>query len=550
MTPIIRCWRTDAERERFRALGLWGDTTLAERFDEHAAREPGRLAVADARVRWSYGELQDITRRLARVLLDLGAGPGAVVAAQLPSCALLPALHLACNRVGALLVPLSPAWREREVAGLLRTVEPVVLVAVGEDGDTDLRAIHDAVRADVPALDHVVYAREPGTSSLEARLAASAPLAPAAAAALRPDPDAPALAMVSSGTTGVPKASVWGGNDVVALLAHHFTSTIELHADDVAGGLAPASLGSTGYVFPVLAPLLAGATSVMLERWSPQAALELLVREGCTYATAIPTQLFMLLELPLEDADLSALGRFNNAGAPLAPDVAREIERRMGCVVHTIYGATDGGTPVMTAVGDATAHRHTTVGRVLPGTDLELRGGDGRPAADGMPGEVCWRGATKSYGYLNQPGYDAQAWHDGWFCSGDLGTIDGAGFLRIVGRTKDMIVRGGHNIFPAEVEMVVAQHPRVAAVAVVGIPDARLGERACAAIVGQGAGAPSVADLGRFLTEQGLARYKHPELVLALDAIPVNAGGKVDREALREAAAHGLRQEAQPASST
>lgn len=536
MASTIRCWRTDAERARFRALGLWGDTTLAERVDRHADARPEQPAIADGRVRWTYGELQDVTLRLANVLVDLGAGPGDVVAAQLPSCALLPAVHLACNRIGALFVPLSTAWRRREVDGLLRAVAPTVLIAVGADGGADLREIHDATRAAIPTLRHVVYAREDGSASLEDLVAAAAPLAAADAAARRPDPDAPALAMVSSGTTGTPKASVWGGNDVVALLAAHFASTIGLRAGEVAGGLAPANLGSTGYVFPVLAPLLTGGTSVMLERWSPAAALELLVAERCTYATAIPTQLFMLLELALEDADLSALTRFNNAGAPLAPDLAREVERRMRCRVHTIYGATDGGVPVMTAVEDPAKQRHTTVGRVLPGTDLELRDAAGQPVAAGAPGEVCWRGATKSYGYLSQPDYDAQAWSEGWFCSGDLGTLDADGYLRIVGRSKDMIMRGGQNIFPAEIEAVLAESPAVAAAAVVGVPDARLGERTCAAIVGTGAGVPTVEDLGRFLTEQGVARYKHPELVLAVDALPVNAGGKVDRTALREAA--------------
>jgi len=333
----------------------------------------------------------------------------------------------------------------------------------------------------------------------------------------------------------MPKASVWGGNDLVALLLHQFGAALRLTSDDIAGGLAPANTGSTGYVFPVLAPLLIGASAVMLEEWSAEEAVDLIVREACTFATAIPTQMVMLLKLALESRDLSRFTRFNNAGAPLAPSVAEELEVRMGCLVQTIYGATDGGVPVMTRIDDPDQARRGSVGQLCRGEEMRLLGADGTPVAAGVPGEVGWRGANKSFGYLNQPEYDAGVWDaQGWFRSGDVGQVDEAGYLRIVGRTKDMILRGGTNIFPAEVELLLIQHPAISEVSVVGVPDDRLGERACAVVVVSGGAKLTLTDLTEFLFGQEIAKFKWPEYLIVSEEIPRNAGGKVDKDRLRD----------------
>jgi non-ribosomal peptide synthetase component E (peptide arylation enzyme) len=339
--------------------------------------------------------------------------------------------------------------------------------------------------------------------------------------------------MCSSGTTGVPKASLWSANDMIAFLVHQTAPALELNSDDVAGAIAPAGQGSTGYIFPILMPLLVGATSAMLEDWKPQPALDLIVRERCTYATAIPTQLVMLLDLDLEAVDLSAFTRFNNAGAPLPPLVAEEIERRMGCRVQNVYGTTDGGVPTMTTVADPDWARWNTVGRVCDGEEIELRAPDGTVVAPGESGEVFWRGANKTWGYLNQPDYDDANWDGkGWYRSGDLGSFED-GYLRIVGRAKDMILRGGMNIFPFEVETVLIKHPAVAAVAIIPVPDDRLGERACAVVVPAGE-PPMLNDLANFLDAQGLAKFKFPEQLVLVDELPTNPGGKVDKGQLQQ----------------
>lgn len=531
---VIREWHDEATRQRFRDSGLWGDRTIVEIVDDHAVANPDKLAVADDHVRLTYAELREQSRRVASVLIGLGVKPGDPVAAQLPSCSLIPLLHLAANRIGAVFVPLSTTWRRAEVESLLKVIRPVVFLVPEDTTQFDFVALAEDIRHEVPELQHVLTVRGTGKRSLEKLTASAVPISEEEAVKRRPDPDAPAHVMVSSGSTGIPKASVWGGNDLIATLLHQFQSSIQLVEDDIAAGLAPANTGSTGYVFPVLAPLLAGASTFMLEHWSPQAALDLITREHCTFATAIPTQLVMLLDLPIDTESHSQFTRFNNAGAPLAPSTAADIESRMGCRVQTVYGATDGGIPFMTNIDQPDEGRRSTVGRLLAGEEVKFVDANGFTVPEGEPGEICWRGANKTYGYLNQPDYDALVWDDeGWFHSGDLGQFDPDGNLHIVGRSKDMILRGGTNIFPKEVEELLLTHPVIAAVAVVGVPDARLGEKACAVVVTVGQQEVSLEILVGFLADQGIAKFKMPEHVVRTDSLPLNAGGKVDKDEVR-----------------
>ncbi|CQD23862.1 AMP-dependent synthetase and ligase [Mycobacterium lentiflavum] len=523
---------------RFREMGIWGDQTIADVIDAHAQRHPGKTAVIDSRESLTYGELRDLSLRLARILLDHGVDPGDPVAVHLPGCVLLPALHLACNRIGALFLPVSTGWRGAELQSLLGTVRAPMLIVLNGNGGFDYVGLAETLRGGLPDLKHVLTAR---SGSLESLAAAAAPLTAGELDQHRPSADAPAHVMSSSGTTGIPKASVWSSNDLIALLVHHMGPRLHIGPDDIAAAIAPASTGSTGYAFPVLAPLLVGATAALLETWKPQAALDLIIGEQCTYATAVPTQMIMMLELPLEQHDLSHFTRFNNAGAPLPPSAARDLESRMGCRVQTLYGATDGGVPTITSIDDPDELRHTTVGSVCPGVEVVLLGADGTAVPPGDPGEVCWRGPNKSYGYLNEPDYDRQAWDDeGFFHSGDVGEFDDRGYLRIVGRIKDMILRGGTNIFPREVEELLHEHPVVAAVAIVGIPDARLGERACAAVVPALGAHPRLDDLCSFLLDRHLAKTKLPERLIVLDELPTNAGGKVDKALIRDIAIKDL----------
>lgn len=540
----VQHWHDESDATRFRDLGVWQDRNIPELVDQWAQERPDKLALVDGHVRWSYAELVDHSLRAAQVLLDLGVSEGEAVATQVPSSGLLPLLHLATNRIGAIFVPLSTTWRGAELEPLLATTQASVLFVPGATDRFDYKAMVDGFASELEHLQHVVTVRDGGADSFDALVEAASPADPAILRRRRPSPDAPLHAMSTSGTTGIPKVSVYSGNNLYALLVKQYGTSVGQTDSDVSAGIAPANTGSTGYIFPILAPLIQGATTVILEEWDPQAAVELIERERCTIAVAIPTQLVMLLDLPLEQHDVTPLRAFSNAGAPLAPSVAADIEKRMGCCIQTVYGATDGGVPVCTSIDDPEDKRLTTVGRLQAGEEIRLLGLDDQPVPSGDAGEVTWRGANKSYGYLNQPDNDAVSWDDeGYFRSGDLGQFDQAGYLSIVGRAKDMILRGGYNIFPAEVEHALFEHGKVAEVSVVGVPDTRLGERACAVIVPSSGGEPpQLEELTDFLTERGLAKYKLPEFLVVMDALPRNAGGKVDKPTVREHAVKHVQQ--------
>ncbi len=346
------------------------------------------------------------------------------------------------------------------------------------------------------------------------------------------DADAPALIMVSSGTTALPKASLWSANNLIAFLLHQYRQRIELAESDIGVQLAPASMGSTGYVFPVLAPLLIGATSVMMERFDAEEALELIERERATFATAVPAQIVKMVDSPqIRTGRFEAFTRFNNAGAPLPYEAGQAVEALMGCRTQVSYGSTDGGVPSMTSIHDPQERRLRTVGRALPGQEMRTVDDGFRDVPRGEPGEVTWRGASKSWGYLNDPERTAETFREGgWYLSGDLGVIDEEGYLRIVGRNKEMILRGGHNISPRLIEERLGTHPSVAEVAVAAMPDRVMGEKACAFVVLRDPRATlTIEEAQAFLQSQKMTVMDLPERVEVVREIPKSAGGKVQK---------------------
>jgi non-ribosomal peptide synthetase component E (peptide arylation enzyme) len=542
---------TPALKTQYRREGFWSDQTLFELMARHARTSPGKLAIADASRRWSYQDFLTRVTRLSDYLLSIGVGRGDLVALQSPSRAEIPLVHFACNRIGALLLPLHEAWREVEVGHLLSVSQAKAFITVGTYRDFDHYVMAKSLQAATPSLKHLIVsgASVPSAAmSLEELIAAPAARAPSAdeLARNRPDPDDPGLVMVSSGTTALPKASVWSGNDLYAFLVVQYAQRIKLTKDDIAVQIAPASMGSTGYVFPVLAPLLTGGTSIMIERYEPDEALEVIQREGATLATAVPAQIVRMADSPkARSGDYTRFTRFNNAGAPLPYDAGLAIERLLDCRTQVSYGSTDGGVPSMISIDDPQEKRLRTVGRRLPGQELALFDNDYRPVPPGATGEVSWRGPNKTRGYLNDPARTAEAFRDdGWYLSGDLGVIDEDGYLRIVGRKKDMILRGGHNISPALIEDLLARHPKVLEVAVAAMPDRVLGERACAFVVLKPGASPlTLPEAVDFLKAQKMTVLDLPERVEVMDALPMSAGGKVQKAELTKLVTERLKRE-------
>jgi non-ribosomal peptide synthetase component E (peptide arylation enzyme) len=323
-------------------------------------------------------------------------------------------------------------------------------------------------------------------------------------------------------------------------LLQQYVPAAQVTAADTAAALAPAGTGATGYNYPILTMLLVGGTSVLLEHWNGQrldVAFDLITRHACTVAVVVPAQLAMLVQAPAAaDFTTGTLRVVTNAGAKLPAAVVDAAERLFGCKVQGIYGTSEAGATAMTRLDDANEKRRSTVGRSMAGQEVAIFSDVGLRVAPGETGEVCWRGTNKSYGFLNDPAATSRVWDDeGFLHSGDLGHFDEEGYLQIVGRKKDMIIRGGQNVNPGVIEDVLLQHPQVLEVAVVPFADEVLGERIAVCVVPRGF-APSLEDLKSTVRGSGLAAWHQPERLVLLPELPRNAGGKIDKAALSRTA--------------
>ncbi|MCL4182190.1 MAG: AMP-binding protein [Burkholderiaceae bacterium] len=539
--------------DRYTRAGQWGTRIWPDFIDETALSWPDRVAIMDSAGRLSYAEFSRLIDRLAVRLLDLGVASEERFGIQLPNWREFLLMRFALAKIGAVCVPLPLDWREKEVAHVLSATEASgILVAHDYRGRGYLREIL-AAKPRLPRLRFVLAARPAGEvptgclnldellrdpverSSGESRLAAA-----------RPGANDVDLVVTTSGSTAAPKMVVRTPNCFIATARQFAEHRGMLAGTDVVAGLAPITRGM-GYYVGVAAPILRGSTMALLERFSAEEALAWLAKTAATVAVAVPTQIVKMLQVAhLDRYDLRALRILVNGGAAISPGIAEEAERRFGCAVLSAYGSVEGATPACTAVDDPPEKRYRTVGRVMPGMELRIVDDAGRPLPAGSPGEVVYRGPGLTLGFWRDAqGYRALLGADGWFPTGDLGVLDDDGYLSIVGRKKEIIIRGGINISPSEVEGLLQEHPGIRAVAVVKMPDPIMGERCCAFVVPLPGAEVSVQSLAVFLERRGVAKYKFPERVELREELPLTPdGGKIMRRALEDEIAGIVQREA------
>ncbi|MGI4815441.1 MAG: class I adenylate-forming enzyme family protein [Janthinobacterium lividum] len=534
---------SDGQVRQFHDSGMYGDQLLVDYLDAHARERPDKIAIIEAHRQLSYREVAAWSENVAASLLKLGVGQGDVVAVKAPNWAELPIIHFAANRIGAIFVPLSEGFRSREISHLLAQSRAKVVFCPRELRGTRHADEIEQMRDLLPDLQHVVTMRDastrgPSFDEMAAYDAWRVDEAPDWLSGQRADADAPSHVMVSSGTTGLPRCSMFSDNNTLVKLLQQYLPAARVDGADVAAALAPAGTGSTGYNYPILTMLLVGGTSVMLEHWSAaqmSEPLELIKRYGCTVAVVVPAQLAKLVqEATRHDYGITTLRVITNAGAKLPASVAEAAEQVFGCKVQSIYGTSEAGATAMTRVDDADSKRRGTVGQPLAGQEVKIIDDAGTALRIGEIGEVCWRGSNKSYGFLNDAENTLRVWGThGWLHSGDLGFIDAAGYLNIAGRKKDMIIRGGQNINPGAIEEALLGHPNISEIAIVAIVDEVLGERIAACAVARRQGVvPSLDSLKALILDLGMAAWHQPECLLLLDELPRNAGGKIDKKAL------------------
>jgi acyl-CoA synthetase (AMP-forming)/AMP-acid ligase II len=483
----------------------------AQRFGEAPA-----LATPDG---WavSYNELHRLSDEVAAGLAERGVHHGDLVALSLPSTPDYVVAYLALAKLGAVTVGVNPRLAPAERTAALEVVHP------------DLALTTADLAAGLPAglsATVVPLATDPGSILEELRSGHGG----AAPPPLPPDPDRAVAVVLTSGTTGRPKGALFTNRQLTAITA--------LDVGDRWGGggpmLASTQFAHVGFMTKLPWYLRLGGTIHLLHRWRARHVLELVERTRMASIGGVAPQIALLLREPtFDERDLSCVKTLVVGGAASPPALVREARERFGAAYSIRYSSTESGGVGLGTAFDADDHEALhTVGHPRPGVEISLRDEADRPVADGEIGELCLRSGAVMAGYWNDPEATAATLAGGWLRSGDLARIDEKGCVVLAGRSKEMFIRGGYNVYPIEVEAVLGQHPAVADVAVVPRPDAVMGEVGVAVVVPRpGATAPSLAELRAFAAER-LAKYKLPEALELVDALPLTPMQKLDRRAL------------------
>jgi acyl-CoA synthetase (AMP-forming)/AMP-acid ligase II len=506
---------------RYVADGWWDGSTLVARVRDHAAAQPDATAVVDETTdaRASYGELWRDACAVAGLLVDEGVGPGDVVSVQLPNWYETVAIDLGVLALGAVLNPLLPNYRARELHHILGTARSAVLFTPGVFRGFDHGVMGRELQASIDTLRTHLVVRD---GDFGDRMASRA-RAGDARAHTAVDPSAVSEVIFTSGTEATPKGVVHTEHTTNCNVRSAYAVN-ELGPDDVVW--APSPIGhSTGLNFGVRLALYFGMKLVLQDRWDPSRAAELVERERCSYTLAATTFLTDLVGAASSAGrDLSSLTRFGCGGAPVPPEIVR-AGAEAGINVLRIYGLTEALVVSWNRAGSPLEKRMHTDGQALPEVELDVR-----------DGEVMVRGPNVCVGLFDDPERERAIFtDDGWLHTGDAGVLDTDGYLSIVGRTKEIIIRGGLNIAPREIEDLLCEIDVVRAAAVIGVPDDRLGEITCACIVTDPGASPSLETIVDFLRTRGLATYKLPQVLRLVDALPTTPSGKVRKNELREA---------------
>ncbi|AOS63702.1 (2,3-dihydroxybenzoyl)adenylate synthase [Actinoalloteichus hymeniacidonis] len=533
---------TEADRpqwpERFarhyRSLGHWRDEVLGELPREGATRHPAAVALVDGDRRWTYRELESEVDILARSLSRLGLRQGDRVVLQLPNIAEFVLGWFALQRLGAVPVHAMPGHRRHEISHLIRLTEAVAYVIPARHARFDHRELAAEMKAEHPSLGQVIVVGDVGARPDFVPFdALHDDTAPAIAELARPAPEDLALLLLSGGTTGTPKLIPRTHQDY-AYNARAAANISELTSDSVYLAVLPIAFNFTMSCPGILGTLQAGGTVVLAPNPSPDTVFTLIERERVTITAVTPPLVpYWLKEYTESTPDLSSLRVLQVGAARLPDDIARGIGPTLGCRLQQVFGMAE-GLLNLTALDDPEDIVCSTQGRpISPEDEVLVVDDQGNPLPDGETGELLTRGPYTLRGYYRSPEHAVTHFtENGFYRTGDLVKRLPSGHLTVVGRVKDQINRGGEKIDATEVEECLLGYPGIVSAAVVAEDDDELGERSVAFVV-CARDAPTARELAAFLRQHGLAAYKAPDRVVAIEQLPLTPLGKVDKRALR-----------------
>ena len=524
------------------AEGLWHDRTINDALDACLATCPDKLALTAVQVetgqvqRFTYQELGQMADRIAVGLARLGVGKNDIVACQLPNWWQFTLTYLACSRIGAVVNPLMHIFRERELSFMLQHGEAKVVIAPKVFRGFDFEQMITALQPHLPHLKHVVVVGGSGANSFEALL--SGPEweqqadAPAILSAHRPSPDDITQLIYTSGTTGEPKGVMHSANTVMANIVL-YAQRMQLDSDSVVLMASPMA-HQTGFMYGLMMPIILQASAVLQDIWEPKKAIDVIRTEGATFTMASTPFLTDLARTVTETGQtVPSLRTFLCAGAPIPGPLVEQARTALGAKIVSAWGMTENGAVTTTGLDDDDERSFNTDGYPLPGVEIKVVDGDGHPLPAGQPGKLLLRACSNFGGYLHRQHLNGTDEQD-WFDTGDLARIDERGYLRITGRSKDVIIRGGENIPVVEIESLLYRHPAVALAAIVAFADERLGERACAVVVPKPGQTIDLASMVEFLKAQKVALQYIPERLVVRDDLPSTPSGKIQKFRLRE----------------
>jgi non-ribosomal peptide synthetase component E (peptide arylation enzyme) len=524
---------TDDLIARYQKSGHWGSETFYAILAARTAAHPERVALVDRERRVTYAELKTRVDRAASGFAALGIGSGDVVTIQLPNWAEFAYVFFALERLGAVANQIGPDFRSREVDYILRFSESRAFVCPARFKGFDYVKMIGELRPGLPDLKAVCVLGSPsggatsGLVSLDALLENTAAVPPPGAGQGANDVMRMAF---TSGTTGNPKGVIHSHNTTLST-CRTLNTDMRVSPDEVFLIYLPLGL-NWGYL-TLVQTVMAGARAVLLDQFSARAALELIQRERVTYIPTAPASIIAMLNDPeLGRFDLASLRVIITGGASCPIETIREFRARMHGHLIELYGMLETGFHTYTRLDDDPEAVTGTVGTVSSGLGLRLIDGSGHDVAAEAEGEIAALGPSVHLGYHKNPTANAELFTaDGWFRTGDLGQFDGAGNVKIVGRLKEMINRGGKKFFPREIEEILYTHPKILHAAIVGVPDPRLGERNCLCVIPRPGQTLTLDEVVGYLRD-GVATYKLPETIEIFDELPFTPTGKIQRHVL------------------
>lgn len=510
--------------------------TAADHCDRNGREIGEKEAIVDYCRRLTWAQVRELSDKLALWLLDSGLERNSRVLVQLPNCAELFLVRLACEKAGLRLITVPPAFRFAELSSIIQFTLPETAIIPCEFRGFDYYELFQRIRT--PELRHILVAGQevpPGSVSLEKIFAAARKQTNDAARLERSRHTVLDVCQIgtTSGSTGTPKCVE------VPLYTRALTGWIQsrrfgLRANDTLAAVTSIVAGSAdALVYQAGCQL--GARMVLIDHFSPKETCATVQAERVNVIPLVPTMLARIISLDNLASDTLALRVVISHGSSLPVATGAEAEARLGCRIVQAYGTVDCGGVSSTFWDDPQEVRLGTVGRPLDGNELRIVDSEGRPVARGEVGRLLIRGLHTGARFIDNPNLNASRRREGYFDLQEFGRMDETGNLALVGREQDLIIRGGQNIYPIDVESALVQHPKITEACVIGIPDAEMGEKVCGFVVCSEAESITISEVASFLEDKGLARFKWPERIEVVSSLPKGASGdKIDKKKLKD----------------